>query len=118
MSSPDLDIGAILGRFARPRTTDQQRAANALSGCRTQALGGAVWQCSACGQREYRYRSCGNRHCPKCQAGSRAAWLDREAGYLLPVEYHHVVFTLPETLAELARSNPRVVYGLLFEAAS
>ena len=91
---------------------------NALSGCRTQALGGAVWQCSACGQREYRYRSCGNRHCPKCQAGSRAAWLDREAGYLLPVEYHHVVFTLPEALAELARSNPRVVYGLLFEAAS
>ena len=91
---------------------------NALSECRTQALGGAVWQCSVCGQREYRYRSCGNRHCPKCQAGSRAVWLEREAGYLLPVEYHHVVFTLPEALAGLARSNPRVVYGLLFEAAS
>ena len=91
---------------------------NALSKCRTQALGGTVLQCSECGQREYRYRSCGNRHCPKCQAGSRAAWLEREAGYLLPVEYHHVVFTLPEALAELARSNPRVVYGLLFEAAS
>lgn len=91
---------------------------NALSRCRTPALGGAVWQCDACGRREYRYRSCGNRHCPKCQAGSRAAWLDREAGYLLPVEYHHVVFTLPQTLGELAMSNPRVVYGLLFEAAS
>jgi hypothetical protein len=91
---------------------------NALSSCRTAVLGGAVWQCSACGLCEYRYRSCGNRHCPKCQAGSRAAWLEREAGYLLPTEYHHVVFTLPRSLAELARSNPRAVYGLLFEAAS
>ena len=77
-----------------------------------------MWQCNACGQREYRYRSCGNRHCPKCQARSRADWLDRESGYLLPVEYHHVVFTLPGALADLARSNPRVVYGLLFTAAS
>ena len=118
MSCPDLDIGSILARFARPCSTDQRRAVNALSRCRTQALGGAVWQCGVCGQREYRYRSCGNRHCPKCQAGSRATWLEREAGYLLPVEYHHVVFTLPQTLGELARSNPRAVYGLLFEAAS
>jgi Putative transposase/Transposase zinc-binding domain len=90
----------------------------ALSSCRTPALGGTVWQCHVCGQRDYRYRSCGNRHCPKCQAGCRAAWLEREAGYLLPVEYHHVVFTLPEGLADLARHHPRVVYGLLFEAAS
>ena len=91
---------------------------NDLSACRTAALGGTVWECSACGQLEYRYRSCGNRHCPKCQGGCRAAWLEREAGYLLPVEYHHVVFTLPQPLAELARHNPRLVYGLLFEAAS
>jgi hypothetical protein len=64
------------------------------------------------------YNSCRNRHCPKCQAGCRAAWLDREAGYLLPVEYHHLVFTLPQPVAELARDNPRLIYALLFEAAS
>lgn len=91
---------------------------NDLSACRTARLGGCIQECSACGRREYHYRSCGNRHCPKCQAGCRAAWLDREAGYLLPVEYHHLVFTLPGPLAELARANPRVVYNLLFEAAS
>jgi hypothetical protein len=118
VSTPGLDIGAILGRFAQPRSLDQQRAVKNLTECRTAALGGARWQCSACGACEYRYRSCGNRHCPKCQTKSRLAWLDREAGYLLPVEYHHLVFTLPATLAELARHNPRVVYGLLFEAAS
>jgi hypothetical protein len=118
MPAPGLDVGAILGRFARPVTAEQQRAVNDLSACRTAALGGTVWECSACGQLEYRYRSCGNRHCPKCQGGCRAAWLQREAGYLLPVEYHHVVFTLPQQVAELARHNLRVVYGLLFEAAS
>jgi hypothetical protein len=68
--------------------------------------------------REYLYNSCRNRHCPKCQAGCRAQWLDREAGYLLPVEYHHLVFTLPQEVAEMARHDPRLIYSLLFEAAS
>jgi hypothetical protein len=66
----------------------------------------------------YLYNSCRNRHCPKCQAGCRAAWLEREASYLLPVEYHHLVFTLPASVAELARDNARLIYTLLFEAAS
>src|SRR5205807_1561952 len=57
-------------------------------------------------------------HCPKCQGSCRAAWLDREASYLLPVEYHHVIFTLPQAVGELAVDNPRLIYGLLFEAAS
>jgi hypothetical protein len=34
------------------------------------------------------------------------------------VEYHHLVFTLPAAVAELARHNPRLIYDLLFEAAS
>jgi hypothetical protein len=118
VSTPQLDIGAILARFAQPLNNEQRRAVKALSSCRTPALGGVLWQCDDCGQLEYRYRSCGNRHCPKCQAGARAAWLEKEARHLLPVEYHHVVFTLPASLNSLALSNPRVVYGLLFEAAS
>ena len=81
-------------------------------------MGGRVEQCSCCGRQEYVYNSCRNRHCPKCQASSRAAWLEREAGCLLPVEYHHLVFTLPHALAAVAVGNPRLVYGLLFEAAS
>ena len=81
-------------------------------------MGGRVEQCCRCGAREYLYNSCRNRHCPKCQAGCRADWLDREASYLLPVEYHHLVFTLPAEVAELARGNARLVYSLLFDAAS
>jgi Putative transposase/Transposase zinc-binding domain len=89
-----------------------------LSSCRTAALGGRLEQCPACRRQEYRYHSCRNRHCPRCPGSRRAAWLEREAGYLLPVEYHHVVFTLPAALAELARRRPRLVYGLLLPASS
>ncbi len=114
------DVGAILGRFADGDilTAEQRRAVADLSSCRTSALGGRLEQCSACGRQEYRYNSCRNRHCPRCQGSRRAAWLEREAGYLLPVEYHHVVFTLPAALAELAHRRPRLVYGLLLSASS
>jgi hypothetical protein len=118
---PCLDVGAILGRFAERNgptlSVEQRRAVEGLSACRTAELGGRVEQCSCCGVREYLYNSCRNRHCPKCQASCRAAWLDREASYLLPVEYHHLVFTLPAEVAELARHDPRLISSLLFEAA-
>jgi hypothetical protein len=89
-----------------------------VADCRTAALGGRARRCAACGHVEVHYRSCGNRHCPGCGAGKRAAWLEREARLLLPVAYHHVVFTLPPALHALARRAPRLVYDLLFQAAS
>jgi hypothetical protein len=123
VSAPRLDVGAILGHAAEQGglaglNACQHRVVEQLSACRTQALGGRIEQCSCCGLREYLYNSCRNRHCPKCQASCRAEWLDREASYLLAVEYHHLVFTLPAEVAELARSNQRLMYDLLFEAAS
>ena len=42
----------------------------------------------------------------------------RQAASLLPVAYSHVVFTLPEQLAPLALRNQRLLYDLLFRAAS
>ena len=118
MPEPRQDIGGILGRHARPITPEQRQAVRDLSACRTAKLGGRIEECSACGKREHRYNSCGNRHCPVCQGSCRAAWLKREASHLLPVEYHHLVFTLPAKAGQLARRNPRLIYGLLFAAAS
>jgi hypothetical protein len=119
-----LDIGAVLrrcyaqqGRCA-PLSEVQRKAVTDLGNCRTARLGGRIEECSACGRQEFVYNSCRNRHCPKCQAGQRACWLEREAECLLPVEYHHVVFTLPAALNVLVDANARLVYGLLFEAAS
>ncbi len=115
------DVGAILGRFAdrdAALTAEQRRVVADLSSCRTAALGGRLEQCSACGRQEYRYNSCRNRHGPRCQGSRRAAWLERGAGCLLPLEYHHVVFTLPAAMDEWVRRRPRLLHGLLFASAS
>jgi hypothetical protein len=108
---------AFLAEYEATLTDQQRRAFRDLAACRTEALGGQLWQCAHCGEQRLVYHSCRNRHCPTCQGGERAAWLQREARWLLPVEYHHVVFTLPAEVAALALSNRRELYGLLFEAA-
>ena len=95
----------------------QRRALQDLAVCRTAALGGHAQACLGCGEVTIAYNSCRNRHCPKCQAGVRARWLQRERGWLLPVDYHHVVFTLPQPLRPLVLGNPAACYGLLFHSA-
>jgi hypothetical protein len=94
----------------------QQRVLRDVARCRTAHLGGHVQRCDDCGQECIAYNSCRNRHCPKCQGAARARWLEREAGYLLPVEYHHVVFTLPAALGPMVLQNPTPLYQLLFAA--
>jgi hypothetical protein len=113
-----LHGAALLDRFGAALTAVQRRALRDLAACRTEALGGHSWRCSDCGYERVLYNSCRNRHCPTCQASVRATWLAREASWLLPIEYHHVVFTLPAEVAEVGLANPAVVYGLLFQAAS
>jgi Putative transposase/Transposase zinc-binding domain len=109
---------AFRAKYSAGLTGVQLKALNDLAACRTAALGGHVQRCHDCGHEQVAYNSCRNRHCPKCQALSRALWLEREAKFLLPVEYHHVVFTLPQEVAELAATQPAVLYELLFQAAS
>lgn len=104
---------------ARHRLSGEQRAAlNAIERCRTPALGGHLEVCPACGHRRAVFRSCRNRHCPKCSTLAKERWLAARHEELLPVDYVHVVFTLPHALHPLARRRPRVVYGALFGAAS
>lgn len=96
----------------------QRRILRDLTCCRTAALGGHKRRCVDCGHEIISYNSCRNRHCPKCQGSARAAWLAARAADLLPVPYFHVVFTLPSQLGPLALQNKRVLYSLLFRAAS
>jgi hypothetical protein len=44
--------------------------------------------------------------------------LDARRADLLPVEYFHVVFTLPAPIADIAYTNKAVIYEALFKAAS
>jgi hypothetical protein len=96
----------------------QLRAMRAIEVCRTAVLGGHVEECDACGMVRICYNSCRNRHCPKCQCLAKERWIEARKRDLLPVPYFHVVFTLPEELRPLALRNQKVVYNLLFKAAS
>ena len=101
-----------------PLSREQRKAFRDITLCRTAALGGWVRRCDECGHQEISYRSCRNRHCPKCQGSGCAQWLEARADDLLPVPYHHVVFTLPGALGPMALQNQRIVYGILFRAVS
>jgi len=96
----------------------QLKVMSAIEQCRTAALGGHVLRCEACEQIDISYNSCRNRHCPKCQARAAQRWLEARQADLLPVEYYHVVFTLPAPISALAYTNKALVYRLLFEVAA
>ena len=91
---------------------------HAIETCRTPELGGSVEWCDHCQYTHIQYRSCRNRHCPKCQGLAREHWLQDRRAELLPTEYFHVVFTLPEQIANIAFYNKEVVYGILFHATT
>jgi hypothetical protein len=96
----------------------QLKVMSAIEQCRSAALGGHLLRCEGCGSDRIAYNSCRNRHCPTCQAGAARRWLDARQADLLPVEYYHVVFTLPAPIADIAYQNKAVTYGLLFDVAA
>ncbi len=90
----------------------------AIEVCRTAALGGHLERCDQCGQERNCYNSCGDRHCPKCQSLARAKWLEDRQSELLEVGYFHVVFTVPQEVADIAYQNKELVLGILFRATA
>ena len=96
----------------------QLKVMSAIEQCRSAALGGHVLHCPACAHDEIAYNSCRNRHCPKCQASAAKRWLEARQTELLPVDYYHIVFTLPAPISAIAYTNKAVIYRLLFEVAA
>jgi len=97
---------------------DQLKVMSAIERCRSAALGGHVLCCEDCAQIQIAYNSCRNRHCPKCQGSAARRWLEDRQADLLPVDYYHVVFTLPAPVSDIAYHNKAVIYTLLFQAAA
>jgi predicted RNA-binding Zn-ribbon protein involved in translation (DUF1610 family) len=95
-----------------------QQAIRAIEQCRTEALGGHIYQCPDCGAEQYSYHSCRNRHCPKCQNHAAQEWLEKQSDLLLPTTYFLLTFTLPEGLRRFARSNQKLFYNLLFRVSA
>jgi hypothetical protein len=96
----------------------QLKVMSAIERCRSAALGGHVLCCKDCAQIQIAYNSCRNRHCPKCQGSAARRWLQDRQADLLPVDYYHVVFTLPAAISDIAYQNKAVIYQLLFKTAA
>jgi hypothetical protein len=109
---------AFLAKFRNQLTTAQKKALRDIQNCRTPFFGGHVHQCDHCGGKIYSYHSCRNRSCPKCHHHQTERWLAQQRLRLLPCSYYLVTFTLPAELRSLARSHPKIVYGLLMKSAA
>lgn len=96
----------------------QRRALDDIVDCRTPTLGGSLYRCDDCGALDYRYHSCRNRHCPKCQGDRAQRWLERVQRRLLPCDHYLLTFTLPHQLRSVARRHQRVVYAALLREAA
>ncbi|PRD40378.1 IS91 family transposase, partial [Phyllobacterium phragmitis] len=126
MARPKLEIADIFRAHgpawrqanAGHVSLSQLKVMSAIEACRTEALGGHVAACAKCGHQHIAYNSCKNRHCPKCQGPAARDWMAARIDDLLPVEYFHVVFTLPAEIAQIAYWNKEAVYGLLFRASA
>jgi len=115
-----LHAACYLERFGPSMLASHRRAMEDIQACRTPAMGGQVYGCedNTCGHLLYKYHSCSNRSCPKCQGAQTARWLSRRREEILPVRYFHLVFTVPSELRPLFRRHQRVLYRLLMQAAA
>lgn len=120
--STAVGMQQVMDRFFIPyrqqhRLSPQQRkVVGAIQACRTEALGGQVVQCDPCGFEQVRYHSCRNRHCPQCQQQATQQWCEQQLQHVLPVDYFHLVFTLPHELNGWVQLHPEVLYRVLFHA--
>ena len=117
-----IKIGEIFRKYAPaslkqiPACATHLKVIDAIRNCRTSALGGHAWVCTSCGGMHVHYNSCGNRHCPGCQAFEKEKWVEKRKQELLPVPYLHLVFTIPHELNTIVLSNDRLIYNILFKA--
>jgi len=121
---PQLQVADILRNHmadyqkAYPLWPEHKKIVSDLLNCRTALLGGKIERCDHCGTLRIVYHSCRNRHCPKCQNMPRERWLEKRKQEILPVNYFHVVFTLPHELNTIILNNKKVTFNILFAAAS
>jgi hypothetical protein len=109
---------AYRAKFGDKMPPSHKQVMRAIERCRTPALGGHIYTCPDCGETQYLYHSCRNRHCPKCQYANAQRWLEQQYELQLPVPYFMLTFTLPSQLRPFARSHQKLVYAALFRASA
>jgi len=109
---------AYLQRYGDRMPASHRKVIPAIRNCGTSHFGVHTFVCDDCTDVHRTGSSCGNRHCPVCQAGKSDDWLRKQLAKALPVNYFMVTFTVPQELRRLIRSNQEVCYAALFKAAS
>lgn len=115
------DVFRMYGQAYRSKyklSKDQHKAMLSIEVCRSVALGGHIDECNECGHIRISYNSCRNRHCPKCQSLAKEKWLHERAKDLLPIQYYHMVFTIPNILNPVTLRNKEEIYSILFKASA
>jgi hypothetical protein len=105
-------------KFGAAMLPSHERVITDIINCRTKNLGGHLFRCDGCHKEIFSYRSCKNRHCPKCHSEQTNRWLEQRQEELLPVPYFHITITVPEELREVFRKNQKDCYAILMKAAA
>ena len=128
MTRPLFEVADVIRKLKKSKSFkqfiesfawEQIKVLRAIVCCRTSALGGHRDRCTGCGYTvAISYNSCRNRHCPKCQINARNKWLQNRQQELLPVEYYHLVFSVPHELIPLMWQNKKILFTLMFKTAA
>ena len=122
---PELPVRSIFQNFfasyaaSHKVSAEQAKAAGCIRKCKTGKLGYNVSICPDCGHARVHACSCNNRDCPSCQAPLEHKWvMERNSELVSGIAYYHVILTLPHELNGLILENQKLMYNLLFSAAS
>ena len=101
----DLELSDIINdhKSSLQLTSHQFNVLSNIQNCRTEELGTHSLKCSnpKCKHIEFSFNSCRDRNCPKCLGSKQLEWANARNHEILPVDYSHVIFTVPSYLNEL-----------------
>lgn len=109
---------SYLAKYGDSMLPSHKRVIQDIIECRTEAMGGHLYQCDTCHQPTYSYHSCKNRNCPKCHTAQTQKWLEQRTEEMLPVPYFHITITIPESLRTMFRSNQKDLYNIFMKASA
>lgn len=96
----------------------EKKVIHDIVNCRTEEFGTHKQSCTCCGDEVITYNSCRNRNCPVCQSGKGFKWVKNRIDELLPVQYFHLVFTIPKSLKNIFLFNKTICFKLMFHAVN
>lgn len=107
----------LIKQYGPELLPSQRKALSAFQLCRSANAPKMLLSCDSCDESSWLPHSCGNRHCPQCQAHESQRWIDKQLQKLVPGEYFMVTFTLPAQFRSLAWRHQRELYELIIRNA-